>query len=162
MGLFSTLMSKVFGHAKPAPAPQAAPAPEAAPAPVAEATPAPEAAAPAPEIAAAPVAAPVEMATLPADNVVAAAEAPEVDVTAILDDLNKHSKEKGLDWKKSIVDLMKLVGMESSLHNRQELAKELGYTGDLHDSAKMNVWLHKEVIKRFADNGGKVPADLLD
>lgn len=101
------------------------------------------------------------MATIPADNVVAAAEAPVINVTEVLDDMNKHSKEKGLDWRKSIVDLMKLVGMDSSLHARQELAKELHYSGDLHDSAKMNVWLHKEVIKRFADNGGEVPSELL-
>jgi Domain of unknown function (DUF3597) len=107
------------------------------------------------------VAEPVVMATIPADDVVAAAEAPVVDVTAILDDLTKHSKEKGLDWRKSIVDLMKLVGMDSSLHSRQELAKDLHYTGDLHDSATMNMWLHKEVIQRFADNGGEVPKDLL-
>lgn len=67
-----------------------------------------------------------------------------------------------LDWKKSIVDLMKLVGMDSSLSSRKELATELGYTGDESDSATMNVWLHKEVLKKLAANGGKVPQNLLD
>lgn len=67
-----------------------------------------------------------------------------------------------LDWKKSIVDLMKLVGMDSSLSARKELATELGYTGDQNDSATMNVWLHKQVLKKLAENGGKVPQDLLD
>jgi hypothetical protein len=56
---------------------------------------------------------------------------------------------------------MKLVGMDSSLSERKELAADLHYTGDTNDSAKMNVWLHKEVMKKLAENGGKVPADLL-
>lgn len=85
----------------------------------------------------------------------------EVDVTALLDDLAANNSEK-LDWKKSIVDLLKLVGMDSSLASRKELAAELEYSGDTSDSAKMNIWLHKEVIKRIAANGGKVPANLLD
>ena len=67
-----------------------------------------------------------------------------------------------LDWKRSIVDLMKLVGMDSSLASRKELASELGYTGDQSDSAQMNVWLHKQVFKKLAENGGKVPQELLD
>ena len=66
-----------------------------------------------------------------------------------------------LDWKKSIVDLMKLVGMDSSLASRKELATELGYAGDKNDSATMNIWLHKQVLKKLAENGGKVPQDLL-
>jgi len=66
-----------------------------------------------------------------------------------------------LDWKRSIVDLMKLVGMDSSLSARKELATELHYTGDMNDSASMNVWLHKEVLKKLAENGGKVPPELL-
>jgi hypothetical protein len=70
------------------------------------------------------------------------------------------NKEK-LDWKHSIVDLMKLVGMDSSLSARKELADDLHYTGDKNDSAKMNMWLHKEVMRKLAENGGKVPADLL-
>jgi hypothetical protein len=67
-----------------------------------------------------------------------------------------------LNWRTSIVDLMKLVGMESSLQERKDLASELGYTGDKADSASMNIWLHKEVMRRMAANGGKVPANLLD
>lgn len=83
-----------------------------------------------------------------------------VDVEAVLSKLAAETKEK-LDWRKSIVDLMKLVGMDSSLAERKELAKELNYTGDTSDSAKMNVWLHKEVIRKISENGGKVPNELL-
>jgi hypothetical protein len=86
---------------------------------------------------------------------------PPVDVTAILDELAAKNSEK-LEWRKSIIDLMKLVGMDSSLAARKELAAELNYPGDASDSAKMNLWLHKEVIKTLAQNGGKVPAELLD
>ena len=78
----------------------------------------------------------------------------------MLNDLAKKNPEK-LDWRKSIVDLMKLVGMDSSLTARKQLATELQYTGDLNDSASMNVWLHKEVLKKLAENGGKVPPELL-
>jgi hypothetical protein len=66
-----------------------------------------------------------------------------------------------LDWRKSIVDLMKLVDMDSSFSARVELAKELHYTGSTSDSAAMNVWLHQEVIKKISENGGKVPPELL-
>jgi hypothetical protein len=66
-----------------------------------------------------------------------------------------------LDWRKSIVDLMKLVGIDSSLAARKQLAAELHYSGDEKDSAAMNIWLHKEVIKKIAENGGKVPQELL-
>lgn len=83
-----------------------------------------------------------------------------VDVAAILTKLASENKEK-LDWKHSIVDLMKLVGMDSSFGARKTLAAELHYTGDTNDSASMNMWLHKEVMRKLADNGGKVPADLL-
>jgi hypothetical protein len=65
------------------------------------------------------------------------------------------------DWRKSIVDLMKLVGIDSSLAARKQLAAELRYSGDEKDSAAMNIWLHKEVIKKIAENGGKVPKELL-
>ena len=90
----------------------------------------------------------------------ASAPAGTVDVTAILDDLASKNPEK-LDWRNSIVDLMKLVGMDSSLASRKELAKDLNYTGDTSDSASMNIWLHKVVIRKIADNGGKVPNELL-
>jgi hypothetical protein len=83
-----------------------------------------------------------------------------VDVTATLDQMAAANSQK-LDWRHSIVDLMKLVGMDSSLSARKELADDLNYTGDKNDSAKMNMWLHKEVMRKLAENGGKVPADLL-
>jgi hypothetical protein len=66
-----------------------------------------------------------------------------------------------LDWKKSIVDLMKLVGMDSSLSARKQLATELHYSGDQSDTAAMNIWLHKEVLRKLSENGGKVPQELL-
>ena len=91
----------------------------------------------------------------------ASAVASQVDVEAILDKMAKEGDQK-LDWKHSIVDLMKLVGMDSSITARKELAAELKYTGDTNDSAAMNVWLHKQVMKKLAENGGKVPASLLD
>jgi hypothetical protein len=90
----------------------------------------------------------------------AATPAGPVDIAAVLDRMAAAHHEK-LDWKHSIVDLMKLVGMDSSLAERKELAEDLKYTGDMHDSAKMNMWLHKEVMRKLAENGGKVPADLL-
>ncbi len=83
-----------------------------------------------------------------------------VDVAAILDKMAASHHEK-LDWKHSIVDLMKLLGMDSSLSERKELAADLHYTGDTGDSATMNMWLHKEVMRKLAENGGKVPAELL-
>ena len=67
-----------------------------------------------------------------------------------------------VNWRYSIVDLMTLLGMDSSLSQRRELAHELGYTGDTSDTATMNIWLHKQVLKKLSENGGKVPADLLD
>lgn len=82
-----------------------------------------------------------------------------VDVEGVLTKLAAESKEK-LDWRKSIVDLMKLLKLDSSLSARKELAKELGYAGDTNDSASMNIWLHKQVMQKLAANGGKVPADL--
>jgi hypothetical protein len=88
-----------------------------------------------------------------------AAAAAVVDVAANLDALAKASKEK-FDWRKSIVDLMKLLKLDSSLTARKELAKELGYTGNTSDSAAMNTWLHKQVMTKLAANGGKVPDEL--
>ncbi|UDF30662.1 UNVERIFIED_ORG: DUF3597 domain-containing protein [Roseateles sp. XES5] len=84
-----------------------------------------------------------------------------VDVAAIMDAAVKKNGQK-LDWRKSIVDMMKALDLDSSLSARKELADELGYTGDKNDSATMNVWLHKALMKALAENGGKVPADLLD
>ena len=141
MGLLSNLMSKIFSHsgATVAATGGASAAPAAAPA-TASAQPAAPAAAP-------PTAAP-------------AGPAKVVDVAAILDGLAAKNSEK-LDWKKSIVDLMKLVGMDSSFKARKQLAQELNYTGDPNDSASMNVWLHKQVLIKISENGGKVPEDLL-
>lgn len=149
MGLFSKLMQKIFHGAANAEAPPDAWKPgssgesrvEAANrqgVPVAQATPGAGLNAPA----------------------TATATASPVDVAAILDGMAARNAEK-LDWKHSIVDLMKLVGIDSSLAARKELAEDLKYTGDMSDSAKMNMWLHKEVMKKLAENGGKVPADLL-
>lgn len=140
MGLLSNLMSKIFSH----PSATVAATGSASAAPAAAAPGQPPAAAAA---AATPAAAP-------------AAPAKVVDVTAILDGFAANNPEK-LDWKKSIVDLMKLVGMDSSFGARKELAKELNYTGDPNDSASMNVWLHKQVLIKIAENGGKVPQELL-
>lgn len=131
MGLFNNLMGAIFGHPK---ATAASTATTSAPAaqPAASTT---GAAAP----------------STPAQT---------VDVAAVLDEMAKKNAEK-LDWKHSIVDLMKLVGMDSSLSARKQLAAELHYTGDQNDSAAMNIWLHKEVLKKLSENGGKVPQELL-
>jgi len=91
---------------------------------------------------------------------VAAPPLPAVDVAVVLNGLSGKNPER-LDWKHSIVDLMKLVGMDSSLTARKELAKDLHYTGDTNDSASMNTWLHQEVMTQLAKNGGKVPKELL-
>jgi Domain of unknown function (DUF3597) len=82
-----------------------------------------------------------------------------VDVEAVLTKLASQNKEK-LDWRRSVVDLMKLLSLDSSLGARKELAKELHYTGSTEDSAAMNVWLHKQVMIKLAENGGKVPDSL--
>jgi hypothetical protein len=136
MKLFSTLMEKIFGANKPALDVGATPVGGAAAASVAS-----------------------EIPSTPSVPAVAAID--PVDVTKLLDGLAAAHAEK-LDWRRSIVDLMKLVGMDSSLSDRKELATELGYEGDMTDSAKMNMWLHKEVLRKLAENGGKVPAELLD
>jgi len=83
----------------------------------------------------------------------------EVDVEAVLEGMAAKNPQK-LNWRTSIVDLMKLLDLDSSLANRKELAKELGYTGDMNDSASMNIWLQKRVMKKLAESGGKVPESL--
>ena len=142
MGLLSNLISKIFSHA-PATATAAASAPAAQPAVATQ-----------PTAAAAPAAAAAPMPSAPKPA------PPVVDIALVMEGLAAKNPEK-LDWKRSIVDLMKLVGMDSSLSARKELATELHYTGDMNDSASMNVWLHKEVLKKLAENGGKVPPELL-
>jgi hypothetical protein len=88
-----------------------------------------------------------------------AAPPQSVDVAAIVDKAVAAKKEK-LEWRTSIVDLMKALDIDSSLAARKELAKELGYTGDTNDSASMNVWLHKQVMAKLAANGGKLPPEI--
>ena len=84
-----------------------------------------------------------------------------VDVDAVLRE-KSESHGSSLNWRTSIVDLMKLLGIDSSLENRKELAKELGYSGELNGSAEMNTWLHKAVMRELSEHGGKVPSELLD
>ncbi len=139
MSIFGNILSAIFHHASPAAA-AVAPAPSPAGAPPAQA-----ASAPAP--AAAPSAAPAAVAAAP------------VDVSAIMDNLAGKSSER-LDWRRSIVDLMKLLNLDSSLAARKELAQELNYAGDSNNSASMNIWLHKQVMIKLAENGGKVPDEL--
>jgi len=139
MGFFSTILDKLgLSKAEAATPAATAPAPAAAPAPASAAT-----AASAP---AAPVVNPIAM----------------VDVVALMEAKAKANPQK-LNWRTSIVDLLKLLDMDSSLQARKELAKEL-YCPDefMNDSAKMNVWLHKNVLAHIAANGGNVPKELLD
>lgn len=139
MSFFDKIKNAIFGKAEAAPqtsAPAGTPTTAASPAaPAQPASPAPTTSAP--------------------------ASAGSVDVASILDAAVKKNGQK-LDWKHSIVDLLKALDLDSSLSARKELAAELGYTGDTSDSATMNIWLHKAVIKKLSENGGKVPADLLD
>jgi hypothetical protein len=89
----------------------------------------------------------------------AAPAAATVDVAPILDQAVKAKGEK-LEWRTSIVDLMKALDIDSRFAARKELAKELGYTGDSNDSASMNIWLHKQVMTKLAANGGKLPPEI--
>jgi len=137
VSIFGSIMSTIFGSAK---------AQETAPA-----------GAPAGSPATAPGASPsAGSAPLPAGPTPLS----DVDVAAVLTKLAASKKEK-LNWKQSIVDLMKLLDLDSSLSARKTLAKELNYSGDTNDSAAMNIWLHKQVMQKLAANGGKVPADLV-
>lgn len=140
MGLFSNILEKLgMGSPKVVPQP-----PVAAPAPTASAAPAP---APAP--AAAPAPAPVASITM-------------VDVVALMEQKAAANPQK-LNWKTSIVDLLKLLDLDSSLAARKELAKELYCPDELmEDSAKMNMWLHKNVLAHIAANGGNIPKEMLD
>ncbi len=150
MSFFGSMMGKIFGTT-PAAAAAVAPHPPAADAsaPAAEA-PAADAA-----VADAPSSAQVANATAPAPL----APPNSIDVAAILDDLNEKNPET-LDWRGSIVDLMKVLGLDSSLKARKELAAELHYTGDTDDSASMNIWLHQKMMELIAANGGKLPDDV--
>jgi 3-oxoacyl-ACP reductase-like protein len=132
MGIFDSIKNAIFGHG-------AAPA---APAATASASPASSAPA-APSAAAAPASAAISAGAL------------QTQLAA----LSAKSTQK-LNWQTSIVDLMKLVGLDPSLANRKQLAQELGYTGDTNDSASMNIWLHKQVMDKLAQSGGSVTPDL--
>lgn len=138
MSIFGTIMSAIFKHANASPAPQSS-APQSS---------APQSSAPSP-------AAP----GVPSGSATPAPSGAQVDVEAILTKLAAQNKEK-LDWKHSIVDLMKLLNLDSSLAARKSLATELHYTGNENDTATMNVWLIKQVMQKLAQNGGKVPPEL--
>jgi len=137
MGILSNIFHKIFpsSHQEAAPSP-ASGAPSTAPS--------------------GPAATPAPIPTQPAP---APAAAQPVDVEAIL---NGKAAQAGqpLNWRTSIVDLLKLLDIDSSLQARKELAHELHYTGDTGDSAAMNIWLHKQVMRKLEENGGKVPAEL--
>jgi hypothetical protein len=137
MGMFSDLMGKIF---RPSTGPPASAQPTPAAAPASPATPTGTGA--------------------PGGGSAEAQPIGAVDVAAILDKMGSENKQK-LDWRHSIVDLMKLVGIDSSLSARRELAADLKYSGDTSDTASMNIWLHKEVMKKLAENGGKVPQELI-
>ncbi|WP_448031812.1 DUF3597 domain-containing protein [Bradyrhizobium liaoningense] len=96
----------------------------------------------------------------PGASVPAAAPMAAVDVAAIVDKAAAAHKGEKLEWRTSIVDLMKALDIDSSLAARKDLAKELGYSGDMNDSASMNVWLHKQVMSKLAANGGKLPPEI--
>jgi hypothetical protein len=147
MSIFRSIMSRIFGSdAAPDTAPQpGAPDPNAS----SVATPAT-----APPVSASAGSTPV------APSAAAAAAGEPVDVEKVLTELAAQNGQ-GLNWRSSIVDLMKLLGLDSSQAARKELAAELRYAGDANDSAAMNVWLHKRVMEKLAENGGKVPPDLI-
>lgn len=131
MGMFKDLMNKIFRHAATAERPHDARNPGSVPAPGAG-----------------------------SGGGAGVATATRVDVETILTKLASENRQK-LDWRHSIVDLMKLIDMDSSLAARKDLAADLDYKGDTTDSASMNTWLHGEVMRKLAANGGNVPADLL-
>ncbi|MFH5924391.1 DUF3597 domain-containing protein [Roseomonas xinghualingensis] len=160
MSIFRSIMSKIFNHpAAAAPAPDAGTATgEATPAGGAPLSPTPEGAAL--TTASAPAATPTTPAAGQAPAAPSAASpAVQVDVQAVLVEMASKSPQK-LNWQQSIVDLMKLLDLDSSLAARKELAGELGYAGSTDDSAAMNIWLHKQVMQKLAENGGRVPDSL--
>lgn len=161
MGLFSTILEKLgLKKDKEEAAPAAASTPAAA-APKAEVKPA--AAAPAKPAASTSAARPMKDDRAMEDPKPVAPKAiSEVDVVSKLEKLAAENPAQ-LNWKVSIVDLLKLLGLDSSGAARKELAEELGCPADqMSDSARMNVWLHKTVLKKIAENGGNIPADLLN
>lgn len=137
MSIFDSIKNAIFGHGA-APAGTAGPSPQGA-------VPAGGSASPSP--------------AQPAANAASGAVISASSLETQLTQLNAKSPQK-LNWQTSIVDLMKLVGLDPSLTNRKQLAQELGYKGDTNDSAPMNIWLHKEVMAKLAQSGGKVTPDL--
>lgn len=150
MSVFGSIMSKIFGHGQAAA--QTAGTPAATPT-------APAAPGPATAQQQGPAAQPGAASPARPDDAQPAAARQPVDVEAVLTEMASRNPQK-LDWRHSIVDLMKLLGLDSSLEARKELAQELHYTGSTSDSAAMNIWLHKQVMQKLAENGGKVPEDL--
>jgi hypothetical protein len=145
MSIFGKIMGAVFGsHASAAPASGGA---------------APTAGAPASGSAPAATGSPASMSPAAGSSAAPVAPPKSVDVAAIVDKAVKAKGEK-LEWRTSIVDLMKALDIDSSLSARKELAHELGYTGDTSDSATMNIWLHKQVMAKLAANGGKLPPEI--
>jgi hypothetical protein len=142
MGIFSSIVNAIFGSKAAAAVPGASAAASAAPA------------------GAAPSGSSAGAATATASAATAAPAAiSKADVEAII---AKIESDRGVkyNWRQSIVDLMKLLDLDSSLGARKELAQELGYKGALDGSAEMNVWLHKQVMEKLAEGGGKVPDSL--
>lgn len=149
MSVFRSIMSKIFGRS-------------------AEASPA-DAGSPTPGTTTSPgtgdaggigtMSAPAATPSTPAAGQAPSGGAGGVDVEAVLTDLASKNPQK-LNWQTSIVDLMKLLDLDSGLGARKELAGELGYTGSTEDSASMNIWLHKQVMQKLAENGGRVPDSL--
>lgn len=136
MSIFGTIMSKIFHHDPAAAASPTASTTAATATPAAtDATSEAAAAAPDPAM-------------------------PAVDVEEMLNSIAAQYSHP-VNWRYSIVDLMAILGIDNSLAQRKALAGELGYTGDMNDTATMNTWLHKEVMRKLAENGGRVPADLL-
>jgi Domain of unknown function (DUF3597). len=131
MSIFGDIVNKLFGKAKPD---QPAPAVEPTPDPAAAQAAAPDAAPAPPPLT-------------------------DVDVAVVMDQFVSESGQT-LNWRTSIVDTLKALGVDSSLEHRKQLAQELKYSGDTNDSASMNIWLHKQVMQALAANGGKLPADL--
>jgi hypothetical protein len=153
MSIFGKIMGAIFGHSATA-APSAAPNSGTAAA-GGDATPADTAAGGA-QMSATGSAMP---SAVPSSAPATSAPTQTVDVASIVDKAAAAKGEK-LEWRTSIVDLMKALDIDSSLAARKELAKELAYTGDTNDSASMNVWLHKQVMAKLAANGGKLPPEI--
>lgn len=161
MGLFSNILEKL-GLKKKEEAAPAAPAPAAAK---------PAAPAAKPTAQAKPAAPAVKASTLGGGmhesaskgNALEEAAPKAVSEVDVVKQLEEKAKGKGLNWKVSIVDLLKLLDLDSSREAREELAKELNCPADqMSDSARMNTWLHKEVLRQIAANGGNIPKELLD